>query len=131
MEWEKVSIDELGAALNLTNPELHTLTGFLAMLSVPAFVKDKKGRVLFLNKKAQQEWKVSASDAIGKTVASLTGSRELEYSIKRNEARVLRHMSGYVFNLVNKDAHLFTLLFPVADSDGDVLIAGLVMKTHG
>jgi transcriptional regulator of aromatic amino acid metabolism len=129
VQWEKLQVDELGAALAKSNPQLQVLTAFLTMLPVAAFVEDKKGRVLFANAPAQTVWKTH--NVIGKTITALFENRKLDPVMRRAEKHVLREMAAYVTSNIGENPHFFILLFPVADADGEVLLGGLVVKTHG
>ena len=101
------------------------------MLPVAAFVQDTKGRLLFLNEKAQLDWKTKARSAIGQPIGTVIGSREIERGVTRNITDVIRSMSGQVASHLSGNPHLLTLMFPVVDSGGDVVIAGLAVMTHG
>lgn len=131
MRWEKVLPHKLAAATEENNPNFHILRGFFSLLPVAAFIADKKGRLLFLNEHAQREWKTRREIAIGRTIASLIGNRQLERELADCTACALREMSGCVSSHISEDPHLFTLIFPVTDSNGEVLVAGLVVKTNG
>lgn len=129
MEWEKVSTPLLAAVIEQEGLHFHSVLGFTAMLDATAFVEDKRGRVLWLNPKAQKEWGVTHEQAIGKTLAAILGKRDLDLAINRNVAQVLRYMAANVSAHLNEDPHLFLLMFPILDPDGDTLIAGFAVKT--
>ena len=99
------------------------------MLPVAAFVEDKRGRILFANTTAKTLWKTH--NVIGKSIAFLFENRKLEFAIRRAEARALREMAAQISSNLRDGAHFFLMLFPVIDSEGEVLLVGLVVRTHG
>lgn len=128
MRWERVSAANLKAELERANCDFHLMTSFLAMLQMPAFVKDKAGRLLYLNSRAETFWKLKASDAIGKAIAN---NRQLEKEFRDSDRKVIERGAAHVFHHPERDPHSFTAIqFPFVDADGHRLIAGLVI-THG
>lgn len=130
MLWEKLDETELAKAARTTNGVLQIVTEFLAMLPVPAFVKDKRGRLIFLNAAAERLWKTKAHTAIGKTFSQLAYWKCSDAVVRAGDRLVLLEQATHVVGSVNSMPHCFMLLFPVLDADGDALIGGIAVQTH-
>lgn len=128
MRWEKIEIGRLEAELARADADFGRMTSFLAMLSLPAFVKDKKGRFLFLNAAAERLWKIRARDAIGKTKAQIFGDPLMQRDVTDGDRKVLRQAAAGVFihNAKGRIRHI-VLKFPFADSSGDRVIGGILV----
>jgi PAS domain-containing protein len=131
MRWDRVTGQRLGELIATANGDLHLMISFLAMLPVPAYVKDKKGRLLYLNPMGERLWKVKASEVLGKTVPQVLGKPQLEAQTQSSDKKVLKRDNAHVyFHLVADTQHYSVLQFTFLDADDDRLIAGLVVE-HG
>lgn len=131
MEWEKLRAGEIDHAVRAADGTFQVVSSFLALLPVPAFVKDKSGRLLYLNARAEALWKLKSHEAAGKTIPEIFGKEELGAIVRECDRRVLRDRAAHVSGNISSSPHFFTLLFPMIDGEGNRLLGGIVVKTHG
>ena len=103
------------------------MTSFLAMLQMPAFVKDKTVRLLYINRSAARLWKVDGEESIGK---GMPVGRQLEKHFRESDRKVIQRTAADVFFFPFQRPHLTVLQFAHVDPDGHRVIVGLVL-THG
>jgi PAS domain-containing protein len=134
MIWEKIPTKDLPAAVIASaNGSLLLITSFLAMLPVAAFVKDTRGRLLYINPAAAKLWKTTYMSALGKTLPELIGGQTAEFAQKMEleDRQALGHNSGCVYVYMDQRLHFFKLIFPVRDANHRRLLCGMVVATNG
>ena len=135
MNWEKIPTKDLPAAvIDSSNGSLLLITSFLGMLPVAAFVKDKRGRMLYINPAAAKLWKTTYQNALGKTLPELIGDATPEFvaQVALEDRHALGHKSGYVGSFFISDRlHLFKLIFPVMDAEHRSVLCGIVVAQNG
>jgi hypothetical protein len=127
VRWEDATIPELAERAKEWDGDFRLMVDFIALLSLPAVVKDKKGRLICLNLAARKLWKVRDDAAVGKTLAQLFENPLLDLSTKASDRRVLRDMTAHVAAHLQGKPHFFTLTFPFEDSEDDVLL-GVILR---
>lgn len=128
MHWEGVPDAELAAKVKEGNGGFRLVTAFLQLLPVPAFVKDKRGRLLFLNSAARKLWKLRGDQGIGWTVAQLFKNPELDLIERASDRQTLRVGAAWVTAYLKSDPHFYTLAFPALDSDDDTLLGYILVR---
>lgn len=136
MNWEKIPTKDLPAAvIESSNGSLLLITSFLAMLPVAAFVKDLRGRLLYLNPVGTKLWKTTYQSALGKTLPELIGDSSPEFAaqVSLEDRHVMGHKSGYVgsFSFSHGRQLLFKMIFPVMDADHRRVLCGIVVMANG
>lgn len=108
------------------------ITSFLAVLPLAAFVKDEKGRLLYLNPAAEKQWNVKCAEARGKTLSEVLGLAERE--VKAHDLKVFQlkaaHVSVYKAALPRSPLRSF-MEFPVVDVAGHRLLGGVMVQWDG
>lgn len=109
---------------------MHEITAFLAMLPLPALVKDKKGRILYLNAKAEKLWKIRTKDVLGKTLPEVLGLSERD--VRANDFKVLHLNAAQVFLHLGSAPRspLCMLEFPMVTAEGKRVLGAIVMQAE-
>jgi PAS domain-containing protein len=108
------------------------ITSFLAMLPIAAFVKDRKGRLLYLNAAAEKLWKVKAKEVLGKTLWQVLDLSERQ--AKANDLKVLQQKAAQlsVHRAPPARSPLRSILeFPIVDVAGRRLLGGVMVQWDG
>jgi len=133
MNWEKIPTKDLPAAvIESSNGSLLLITSFLGMLPVAAFVKDTRGRLLYINPAGAKLWKTTYQSALGKTLPEVIGDASAEFAeqVRRDDLHVLGHKCGYV-SFVNRRTRWFKLVFPLCDAEHRRVLCGIVVAPNG
>lgn len=129
MKWHEVPREDLQRAMQQPNGDLALMISFLGMLPVPAFVKDKAGRLLYLNPRAELWASIRSQDAIGKTIAEIFSTTDPEI-VKAHDRNVLKYSVARVHVHLEAGSPLLTAFeFPFEDSEGDRLIGGILFSS--
>lgn len=136
MNWEKIPTKDLPAAvIESANGSLLLITSFLGMLPVAAFVKDLRGRLLYLNPAGAKLWKTTYQSALGKTLPELLGDSSPEFAeqVSLEDRHAIGHKAGYVgsFSFSHGRRMLFKLVFPVMDAEHRRVLCGIVVTANG
>ena len=134
MNWEKIPTKDLpNAVIESSNGSLLLITSFLGILPVPAFVKDTRGRLLYINPAAAKLWKTTYMSALGKTLPELIGdsSQKFAAQVQLEDRHVLGHKCGYVGSFIDRRPRLFKLVLPICDEDHKRLLCGIVVAANG
>lgn len=105
------------------------ITSFFATLPLPAFVKDKQGRILYVNARAEKLWNVKAKEILGKPLWQVLGLSERQ--VRANDLQVLHHNTAQVFAHLDSRAGspLRTILeFPMMDSEGRRVLGAIMVQ---
>jgi PAS domain-containing protein len=108
------------------------ITSFLAMLPVAGYVKDRKGRLLYVNAAAEKLWKVKAGDVLGKTLCEVLGLSERQ--VRANDLKVFQQNAAYlsVHPAVPGSSPLRSMMeFPIVSAEGRRVIGGLTVQWNG
>lgn len=96
---ETVPVSELANVVANRNGTFQGILAFMGVAPLPAFVKDATGRVLYLNRHAEEMFAVSVAEARGKTVPEMLGvtRREMAEGIERQDRKVLASRTPLIF----------------------------------
>jgi hypothetical protein len=130
VHWEGVPDAELAAKAKEGNGGFRIVADFLQLVPAPAFVKDKRGRALFLNSRARTLWKVRSDKGIGQSLAQLFKNPALDIMDRAADREVLRSVSARVTAHIHNKPHFFTLTFPFLDTGEDMLL-GVILVCCG
>jgi len=94
-----------------------------------AFIKDRDGRILYINNTCEQIWGVTLADCLGKTNHQLWPA-EMADRLDANDAAVIQRdeSSQLVEEISHRNGHalpMLTFRFPFADGDGKRLLGGV------
>lgn len=99
------------------------------MLPIAAYVKDRKGRLLYLNAAAEKLWNVKAGDVLGKTLCEVLGLSERQ--VKANDLKIFLQNAAHlsVHRAAPARSPLRSILeFPVVDVAGRRLIGAITVQ---
>ena len=131
--WADVDIEKLAEEVIGRNGKFHIMVSFMGIATLPAILMDRNGRLLYMNKRAEDHWKVRTKNVIGqpwprilclneKDTARM--AKESKAVLAANEARVFVEW----FSEGTKLAHLQSVLkFPFKDDDDDTLLGVFVL----
>ena len=130
--WAEVPAAELQAEVYSRNGAFQRMLAFLAMAPLPAFVKDRGGRVLHMNLRAELLWHLTLDEVRGRT---LTEILHLDFAdqrvVERQDRLVIAGTDARVYlETVGAEDQLrrySVLKFPVKDEDGEVLLVVFVL----
>jgi PAS domain-containing protein len=108
------------------------ITSFLAILPSAAYVKDRKGRLLYVNAAAEKLWKAKAGDVLGKTLREVLGLSERQ--VIANDLKVFQQNAAHlsVHPAVPGSFPLRSMLeFPIVDAAGRRVIGGITVQWNG
>lgn len=109
---------------------MEAITAFLAMLPLPAFVKDKNGRLVYVNARAEALWKVKAEEILGKPLWQVLDLSKRQ--VRANDLQVLHQNTAQVFAYLSSVAGspLRTILeFPMIDSEGRRVLGAIMVQS--
>jgi PAS domain-containing protein len=131
---ENIPANELGAVLPMRNGILQGIISFMAAAPMPGFLKDARGRVLYLNRDAEELFERDLKTVRGMTIPEMLNIMpgEARRTITTQDRRILNSSSPLVFvdhALPQVGAtRLATLKFRVLLDNDDKVIAGLIVK---
>lgn len=130
MKWERLPPGEIAARFEEANGPLHCMKETLALLKEAAAIKDRIGRILWMNSAAEKMWGVSLKEAIGKTMPAVAGDYIGKHSI-RQDAEILKTKVGQAFYVPSQNEgkpSYSVIKFPFRCAEGDTLIC--VIRTR-
>jgi PAS domain S-box-containing protein len=127
--WDKLEPDDMAHELLGRNSKFQMMISFLGMIPVPAAIKDRKGRVIYLNRKAEDLWGIKLRSAQGKQMSEIMQLSGAEaHALKAAERTVLAGQDAMTFyetsNPGPSERRMCVLRFPLR-LDEDVLIVAL------
>ncbi len=141
MRWEKLAADEIADAIaNADDSNFRMILSFITMLPVPGIVKDRTGRVLYMNRRAESAFNIQSRQACGLQVSDILQicDRHLINKLRHQDHDVIAANTAMAFFDVatdtdgrprSKAARYAVLKFPFCDWEGDVLIGALMLRT--
>jgi len=131
--WADVDIEKLAAQVVERDGKFHIMVAFMGAVPMPAVVMDKTGRLIYMNKLAEEHWKVRTKNVIGQpwpTILRLNDRDTTRVVQQSKEVLAGNHARVYVgwHNEGTNLAHMQSVLhLPFHDDDGDVLLGLLVL----
>lgn len=126
LEQEIIGRKRIEADLRSSHDHFHS---FLDNGPFAAFMKDEKGRYVYVNKLCERNWNRSSSEWLGKTDHEIY-SHDLADEYVENDRSALRDGSAKHFNEVASTPdgsvqHWSTVKFPIYDEHGKQLLGGV------
>lgn len=136
--WDQLEPGEMTHELLRRNSKFQMMISFLGMVPMPAAIKDRKGRIVYLNRRAEAFWGVKLLAAQGQMMADLMKLSESDaHALHLADRKVLLGEEAVTFydtyhHMDNaKEQRMCVLRFPV-HLDNDVLIVGIyIMLSNG
>jgi len=129
-KWSEVDIEKLAAEVISRNGKFHIMISFMAIALMPALVMDRNGRLIYMNKRAEEYWGVKITSVIGQEFVEILHLNEKDAAQMQRESRIV--MAG-------KEPRVFlecygkptprqsVLKFPFTDDDDDILVGAFVL----
>lgn len=131
--WADVPIEELKQEVYSRNGNFQRMISFLAMAPLPAFLKDRGGRVIYMNTRAELLWHVAIDDVRGRTMTEVMHLNETERRVaERQDNKVLAGIEACIYmetvsHSESRVRRFSVLKFPLKDDNGEVLLVALVL----
>jgi hypothetical protein len=130
--WEEVLTEHLLDEVMTRNGKFQYMISFMGICPMPAFVKDRRGRMIYMNHKAESHWHVLVKDVRGQTAAEILHLNETDArQMERQTKKVIGGTEPVVFMETlgnsNKTVRSSVLMFPFVDDDGDRLVGAFVL----
>jgi PAS domain-containing protein len=130
-KWTEIDIEKLAAEVISRHGKFQTMVAFFAAVRIPSLVVDRLGRVIFMNKTAEEYWKVRVKDVRGQDAAKVMqlNERDADEMHRRSRGVIFSHEPhAYMEVFGNGKPRRFSVLkIAFDDGDGDVLLGALVL----
>lgn len=129
-----ISVEQLAAELIGRNGKFHIMIAFMGVAPMACLILDKNGRVLYMNKLAEDHWGVKTKTALGQQFADLLKLSAKEAAkMARQTASVLKGSHPQVFlemTGTGGKTRQSVFKFPFADDDAELLLGAFILP-HG
>jgi PAS domain-containing protein len=127
------TVDELRAYIYDLNGRFQIHRAFFKLAPMPAMIKDSLGRVVFMNKLAEELFGFKMPVMFGKTLVDHQIKSEVERTGKQ-DGQVLRSKAAGVFlnqfiDLEDRVVRYSCLKFPIFAENGDTFIGWMAVKS--
>lgn len=133
-QWADVDIEKLAAEVVGRNGKFHIMVAFMGIALMPALMMDRNGRLIYMNKHAEDFWKVKIKKVLGQQFSEILRlteketdalDRQVRSVLAGGEPRVFLEQSG-----TDAARRQSVLKFPFTDDDDDVLLGAFILP-HG
>lgn len=128
--WDELEPADMSHELLGRNSKFQMMVSFLGMIPVPAAIKDRKGRIVYLNRKAEDLWGTKLLSAQGKQMSEIMKLSQAEahalYVADRSVMAGQDATTFYeMFHPGLNERRMCVLRFPLHLEGDDVLIVAL------
>jgi PAS domain-containing protein len=129
-KWTDIDMEQLAAAVIGRNGKFHIMIAFMGIALMPALVTDRSGRIIYMNKRAEDYWKVKITHVIGKQFSEILNLNEVDtLAMSRESKKVLAGTEPHVFVecYAKPTPRMSVLKFPFTDDDDDILLGAFIL----
>lgn len=132
--WDELEPQDMSHELLGRNSKFQMMISFLGMIPVPAAIKDRKGRIVYLNRKAEDLWGVKLMAAQGKQMGEVMKLSPAEaHTLLAADRAVLAGQDAMTFyeRFHHDEKRMCVLRFPMHLDNEDALIVALYISLSG
>jgi nitrogen-specific signal transduction histidine kinase len=128
-QWADIDLGKLATEVIGRNGKFHIMVAFMGISLMPALVMDRNGRLIYMNKLAEQHFGVKTTRVIGQPFAEILKLNERDTArMHRESKKVLAAHEAHVFlEFYEKPLRQSVLKFPFTDDDDDVLLGAFIL----
>ncbi len=129
-KWTDIDMEQLAEAVIGRNGKFHIMIAFMGIALMPALVTDRSGRIIYMNKRAEDYWEVKITHVIGKQFSEILNLNEADtLTMARESKKVLAGTEPHVFmECYSKPTPRMSVLkFPFTDDDDDILLGAFIL----
>jgi PAS domain-containing protein len=129
-KWTDIDMEQLAEAVIGRNGKFHIMIAFMGIALMPALVTDRSGRIIYMNKRAEDYWKVKITHVIGKQFSEILNLNEVDtLAMSRESKKVLAGTEPHVFVecYAKPTPRMSVLKFPFTDDEDDILLGAFIL----